>query len=286
MDVFTDNRITDIAVRCSGPIQQNPNGPESGVLRHCRRPPAPALWVMAAKDEVRPVRARPRQTYFRELPPGCRPSSATPKLPNTTSWGCPSTSWALVPPSKLQSKPIRWLFLDEVRNYPPGALEMVLKRTRAFWNSRRLIISTPAMKDDAVDRAFKAGDQRIYHVCCPKCGHPQPLNFDQLKWDKSDLTKPGGKWNFDTLAEDDPLRVRQQGMRPRHSGHPGGTQGAGAGAGTLFAPTPMPPGIGFSFHWNALLPPWVSWRSVVEEFIAARGAARTGRPGAATHLHQ
>ena len=31
-----------------------------------------------------------------------------------------------------------------------------------------------------------------------------------------------------------------------------------------------------SFHWNALLPPWVSWRSIVEEFIAAKAALRAG----------
>lgn len=51
--------------------------------------------------------------------------------------------------ARLQSKPIRWLFCDEVRNYPPGRLEMVLKRTRSFWNSRRFLISTPGTKGDA-----------------------------------------------------------------------------------------------------------------------------------------
>jgi hypothetical protein len=70
-------------------------------------------------------------------------------------------------PSKLQSKPIRWLFLDEVRNYPPGALDTVLKRTRAVWNSRRLIISTPDRKDDAVYRAYLAGDQRLTNPRTP-----------------------------------------------------------------------------------------------------------------------
>jgi len=31
-----------------------------------------------------------------------------------------------------------------------------------------------------------------------------------------------------------------------------------------------------SFHWNALLPPWVSWRSIVEEFITDKAALRSG----------
>ena len=67
----------------------------------------------------------------------------------------------------VKSMPIRWLFCDEVRNYPPGRLDMVLKRTRSFWNSRRFLISTPGTKGDAMDTAYRAGDQRVWQFECP-----------------------------------------------------------------------------------------------------------------------
>lgn len=189
--------------------------------------------------------------------------------------------------SKLQSKPIRWLFLDEVRNYPKGALDTVLKRTRSFRNCKRFTISTPGAENDAVDRAFKAGDQRVWHVHCPKCGHLQRLKFDQLKGVNPDTgvvckfaDVPGardesGRWDFDALSyyiryqcanpdcgyliEDEPVTRRNM-----------------AKCGKFVAMNPKAPKHRVSFHWNALLPPWVTWASIVEEFITARAAARGG----------
>jgi phage terminase large subunit GpA-like protein len=175
--------------------------------------------------------------------------------------------------SKLQSKPIRWLFLDEVRNYPPGALETVLKRTRSFWNSKRLIISTPDMENDAVDRAFKAGDQRVFHFSCPSCRHLQPLTFEQLKWDTNDLTKPSGAWDFDALAATIRYVCVSCGHVIRDTPQ---ARKLIARTGQFVRLNMRAPHHRVSFHWNALLPPWVSWRSLVEEFLQARAAARNG----------
>lgn len=49
-----------------------------------------------------------------------------------------------------------------------------------------------------------------------------------------------------------------------------------ARSGRFVRRNPTAPRHRVSFHWNALLPPWVAWRSIVEEFLAARGAARNG----------
>lgn len=176
-------------------------------------------------------------------------------------------------PSKLQSKPIRWLLLDEVRNYPKGALHTVLKRTRAFWNARRLIISTPAASGDEVHRAFLSGNQKTWHVRCPHCGHLQQLKFSQLKWEKNDVTKPNGKWNFDALAET--IRWQCEACETRFTDNPA-TRKQFCREGKFVAMNPHAPVHLRSYHWNALLPHWVPWRSIVEEFLLAQDALRGG----------
>jgi phage terminase large subunit GpA-like protein len=117
------------------------------------------MWVTATKDELRDfLRDRLAPTFE----PAGRSEAAwgEPTLAGFTFEGMPFYAGWSGSKARLQSKPIRWPFCDEVRNYPPGRLEMVLKRTRSFWNSRRFLISTPGTKGDA-NTAFRAGDQRV-----------------------------------------------------------------------------------------------------------------------------
>tara|TARA_R100001510_G_C7655916_1_gene215461 strand:+ start:3477 stop:5222 length:1746 start_codon:yes stop_codon:yes gene_type:complete len=175
-------------------------------------------------------------------------------------------------PGKLQSKPRRWLLLDEVRNWPASALPMVLKRTRAFWNARRVVISTPGMEHDHVHQQFLEGDQRHFYIECPECGHYQVLDWPNMKWEESEKTRPDGKWNFDALAEtifyqcekgckipDSPAKRKkmvQNGEWRRHN--------------------TSAPKSKVSFTWSAMIPPWVRWRDLVEEFISANKALDWG----------
>lgn len=271
MEVFADNRVSDIAVQCSAQSSKTQTVMNL-VCWAVSEDPGPAMWVMAARDDVKDfVRDRFSPTV-NACEPVARQIIAEERLEFVFS-SCPLYFVGAGSQSKLQSKPIRWLFMDEVRNYPSGALETVLKRTRAFWNSRRLIISTPDIEDDAVDRAFKAGDRRVFHFPCPACAQLQPLRMEQLKWDTNDQTKPGGVWEFDVLAP----TIRYECAA---CGHPmrdvPATRKAIARSGRYVRINPGAPRHRVSFHWNALLPPWVSWRSIVEEFLAARSAARGG----------
>ena len=161
---------------------------------------------------------------------------------------------------------------DEVRNYPPGRLEMVLKRTRSFWNSRRLLISTPGTKGDAMDTAFRAGDQRSWHFECPACHQLQPLKFEQLKWDSNDITKPAGKWRFDALAET--IRFECVGCGHGIKDTPVDRRWI-ENHGQFVPQNTNAPKSRVSYTWNALLPHWIEWRAVVEEFLAAVDAMRT-----------
>ena len=283
MEVFSDNRVNDISVMCSA------QSSKTQTVMNCAcwaisEDPGPAMWVMAAKDEAKAfVRDRVKPTFE-----NCQPVFG--QIINSEAYeftfrSMPFYFTGAGSPSKLQSKPIRWLFLDEVRNYPPGALDTVLKRTRAFWNTRRLLVSTPDLENDAVHRAFLAGDQRIYHIKCPKCGQLQPMKFEQLKavqLETDALCKfaevPGAKdergvWNFDLLANH--IRYVCVACGHQMSDTPQQRK-ALAKTGQFVRMNPKAPRHRVSFHWNALLPPWVKWIDIVEEFIQARAAARAG----------
>ena len=81
-----------------------------------------------AVGATRPDRAHPRRVCLR---------------PHASFYAGRSVSKA-----RLQSKPIRWLVCDEVRHHPPGRLAMVLKRTRSFWNWRRLLNQPETQEGD------------------------------------------------------------------------------------------------------------------------------------------
>lgn len=76
---------------------------------------------MAAKDEAKTfVRDRIKPTFD-----NCQPVSdqmISAESYEFTFGAMPFYFTGAGSPSKLQSKPIRWLFLDEVQNYPKGAL--------------------------------------------------------------------------------------------------------------------------------------------------------------------
>jgi len=269
MEDFANNAIRDITVQCAAQSSKT----QTVMCCACwaiSEDPGPAMWVTATKDELKDfVRDRLTPTFT-----ACRPVQVRMGDPTLTGFdfdGMPFyTAWA-GSKARLQSKPLRWLFCDEVRNYPPGRLEMVLKRTRAFWNSRRFLISTPGRRGDAMDTAFRAGDQRHWHFECPQCRHLQLLRFEQLKWDTNETTKPGGKWRFDALAGT---------IRYECSGCGFGIKDTPVDRrwiethGKFVSLNPNAPRSHVSYTWNALLPHWVEWRSIVEEFLGAMNSMR------------
>ena len=268
MEVFADNRVSEISVMCSA--QSSKTQTIMILLAWAIAEDAgPAMWVMAANDEAK--------TFCRtRLMPTLEECPAIKPLMPSDRGGIRGTEidFASMPlivngansKSKLQSKPIRWLFLDEVRNYPAGALEMVLKRTRAFWNARRVIISTPDMQHDEVHQAFLSGDQRHYYVQCPKCRDRFHMEWAHMKWDENEQTRPNGMWNFDKLAP----TIRLECPKCEHRIHDKPQdRRALARSGVWIAHNPDAPANKISFTWSAMLPHWVRWRDLVEEFLQA-----------------
>ena len=94
-------------------------------------------------------------------------------------------------PAGLKSKPIRFVFLDEVDSYPPSAgaegdpCDLAVARTQAFKNAKVLFTSTCTVRGESkIEAEYLATDQRKFFVPCPECGEFQILEFKNLVWPK------------------------------------------------------------------------------------------------------
>lgn len=272
MEAADDKRITFIGVRCSA--QSSKTQTILNMLCHdVSEDPGPEMYVLANKEDAEDFVRDRVSPMFAQCQP-VRDLILKERKLSFTFRTMPLYFVGAGSPAKLQGKPIKRLKLDEVRNYPPGAYETVLKRVRAFGELAQVfVISTPANKGDAVDRAFTDGDQRVFHFPCPECQQLQPLKFAQLKWEKNEVTKPNGVWNFDELAKTIFYECAHCSHRITDT-HV--NRKFICRAGHFIRMNPNAPANHVSFTWNALLPWWVKWRSIVQEFLAARNAIRLG----------
>lgn len=99
-------------------------------------------------------------------------------------------------PVGLRSTPVKYLFLDEIDGFPDECgsegdpVDLAVQRTATFNNRKIFMISTPTIKEASrIEQAFLEGDQRYYHVPCPRCGHYQVLKWQQIVFDKKNLTE-------------------------------------------------------------------------------------------------
>lgn len=273
-----DNRVNQIAVKCSA---QSSKTQTSMIIAAwaIAEDPGPMMWCMAARDEAITF----ARTRFMPVLENCKPvRDLMPKERHAKT--TLEINFATMPliltgansKSKIQSKPIRWLLLDEVRAYPPGALEMVMKRTTLFWNSRQIMISTPDKKGDAMDRAFEEGNQMEWHFDCPACGKAQPFDFELgMKWRTDGETRPGGVWNFNKLAP----TIFYECQFCKHPITDTPTERrwiASSKHGRMVAKNPSATDGKISCTWSAFIVPQVKWKMLVEEFLIANECAKRG----------
>lgn len=275
METFADSTVNEISVMCSAQSAKTQTI-MCLLMWAIKEDPGPIQWVMAAQDEAKTFSKTRLLPTILNTPCVEELINSQDIAVNTLEVNFPGAPLLITganSKSKLQSNPKRYLFLDEVRNYPPGAYEMVRKRVRAFWNSKVITISTPDMANDHVHRAFLQGDRRYWHFECPHCAQLQKLEFKQIKYDTNETTKPGGVWDFDAVAK----TIRYECVAcAKPITDDAATRKHIANKGRWIRENPHAPSNKVSFTWNALLPPWVRWRDVVEEFLISHGTLRLG----------
>jgi len=159
----------------------------------------------------------------------------------------------------LKSMPARFLFLDEVDEYPQDVdgqgdpISLALARSRTFSKRKAFLVSTPTIDGSSkIDSEFQLSDQRYYEVPCPDCNHFQKLSFKNLQWEE-------GK--SQTVL----YYCIECGV-----GIPENQKTKMLKAGKWVAQNPESKVVGF--HLNSLYSPvgWYSWSEAAEEFEAAK----------------
>jgi phage terminase large subunit GpA-like protein len=276
LDAFVDPLVREITVMCSAQSSKT----ETMLLLLAwmiAEDPGDCMWVTSTKDEAEmfwiermlpALEACPRTAELiprdRRLSKNCEIHFRTMTLELIGANNL----------AKLQSKPRRYLMLDEVRNWKPRALPTVLKRVRSYWNSKTVILSTPGSEKDAVHQHFLAGDQQVYFVVCPYPDCKQEFTLRDLDLDYVPAeSKVDGRWDFE-LVKTLTKYVCPHCGKPIADTH---ENRRGLASSEIWRPqNSKAPRSKRSFTWNALLPPWVKWGDLAEEKILGKAALMQG----------
>lgn len=94
-------------------------------------------------------------------------------------------------PSGLKSVPVKYIFFDEIDEYPQevadqgDVIAVALARTRTFPDSKIFLASTPTTKGlSLIEDAFEKSDKRYFEIPCPGCNKYQALKFEYLKCER------------------------------------------------------------------------------------------------------
>jgi phage terminase large subunit GpA-like protein len=109
----------------------------------------------------------------------------------------------------LRSMPIRFLFCDEVDEYPGDVdgqgdpVALAEKRTATYARRKILQTSTPTVRGvSRIEREYLASDQRKYFIPCPECGH-----MDYLQWTIGGWRGNEGRHHHIVWKDHDPKSV-------------------------------------------------------------------------------
>ncbi len=187
--------------------------------------------------------------------------------------------------SNARGKSAPYLICDEKHlKQWQGMGKVARMRCSAFWDHKVLNISTAGEEGSEIDLDFQRGTMEDWHLGCPECKRPVRLQWSQetqtIIWsappDEWEKIHPGkGKWNFRELRKKVRFHCPHEdcGCEERDS-MPVRREMNRLGSYVMDNPDCAPDHR--SFHASQIAFPWVSWESLVEEWINALEQAKTG----------
>jgi phage terminase large subunit GpA-like protein len=166
-------------------------------------------------------------------------------------------------PAQLASRPIRILLCDEVDRYPDSAgtegdpVQLGEKRTITFWNRKKVFVSTPGIEGASrIDLEYELGTQEEWHLWCPHCGADVFVNIHGMVYNAQQDAK--GNWAVENVVFRCPhcLEDADETTWKDHEG-------------IWVANNPDAKGVR-SFHLNAFVSPWYSWKQIVTEYLQVK----------------
>lgn len=281
MDAFADSDIEEI-VLCTGTQVGKTESINNALLYVIHQDPAPSMLVYPTVADAESISKNRLEVMFR----ACRAVKGRWEERRSTTlemqfWGMFLALCGANSASSLASKPIRYLFLDEVDKYPPyigdegDPINLAKERLKTYTGiSKCLMSSTPTVETGNIWTALTSSDdRRTYRVPCPHCGAFQKLEWQRVKWpedlqalihdaggDKAKLRKASQKIRYATWYEcsecgqriADRPEVRMSMLRAGHweSEEP-----------------PDGPIRRVGYHLSSLYSPWVSWGRIAAEWV-------------------
>ncbi len=173
-------------------------------------------------------------------------------------------------PSKLASRPIRYLIRDEVDKFPRWSgqeadpIKLSDERLKTFYNRKKLDASTPTLKSGPIWQMVESADRLMrYEIPCPHCGHYQILQMKQIKFPEE---QPG----YDARRRADAAFYEcerchgsiddQQKLAALRMGRWRAEREA---AGAIRS---------VAFHLSSLYSPWLTWAQIAHEWLTSQDA--------------
>ena len=250
--------------------------------------PGPTLWL-TANDEKAKEASQDRITPALERCPDSAPLLLNNRIDKTT-WQirlktCTLHIAGAQASAVLEQNPYRYVFGDETRLWPAGSLQKVEKRQRSFEDAKRCFFSTPMLKGDEFHQRYLAGTQCEWVWPCMKCGAENKLEWKAVKYEQaaSRSNNRAERDNLNSVSSDCsgtdslPVHVACEHCEHRYFDEPSVRRHI-IEAGHWQAQNPTPHAGVVSYHWNALLPPWVRWADLVAEWKQANDHLKRGNP--------
>lgn len=173
-------------------------------------------------------------------------------------------------PSDLASKPVRYIFLDEIDRFPLSAgtegdpIELAERRTETYRHNRKIVkCSTPTIKGASkIERAYMHGTQEEWRTECPYCREYSYIQFDDVKFDKEEFQDEDGQTQYTVkntrwmcpvckreTAELDVKRLPAKWVVRNAKALQNGIR---------------------SFRMNAFMSPWSDWKDIALSFLRAK----------------
>jgi phage terminase large subunit GpA-like protein len=178
-------------------------------------------------------------------------------------------------PANLMSRPIRYLFEDEVDTWPEGdegdapAMSTAEASTISYSHARKILrISTPTVPEGNIWKYFLRGTQHKYFVPCPVCGHEFELKFEHLNFHRETNRNAEGKWDLDKVRDTTSLTCPSKGCDVEQW-----RQGQMVVDGKWVQTNPNAPRRHISWHISALYSPTLTWGQIAVIFLEGKDTA-------------
>lgn len=168
-------------------------------------------------------------------------------------------------PSQLASRPVRYVFFDEVDKFPKWSgkeanpIALARERTKTFYNRKIVKVSTPVLEDGNIWQSWINSDaQYEYFVPCPFCGKYQTLKHKQVKFPKGSTPEEAAYSSYyeceycqGHIDDRHKAAMLRDGKWKRINRKPGRVRSVG-------------------YHLSSLYSPWLTFGDVEREFLMAK----------------